>query len=64
MIDWKLIPGSQKLSTRFFSVQITGENTGLFDIAPPKVHVELRARDKLFHAPSVPHTASKKPQAM
>ena len=43
---WKLIPGSHKLSTRFFSVQITGVNTGLFDIAPPKVRVELRAKRK------------------
>ena len=48
MIDWKLIPGSQKLSTRFFSVQITGENTGLFDIAPPKVRVELRAKGQVI----------------
>jgi len=31
---------------RFFSVQITGVNTGLFDIAPPKVRVELRAKGK------------------
>ena len=45
-IAWTLIPGSQKLSTRFFSVQITGMNTGLFDIAPPKVRVELRAKGK------------------
>lgn len=48
IIDWKLIPGSQKLSTRFFSVQITGENTGLFDIAPPKVRVELRAKGRVI----------------
>jgi len=42
VIKWKLIPGSQKLSTRFFSVQITGDNMGLFPIKPPKVRVELR----------------------
>jgi hypothetical protein len=41
-----LVPGSQKLTTRFFSVQITGVNTGLFDIKPPKVRVELRAKGK------------------
>ena len=46
LIQWRLIPGSQKLSTRFFSVQITGKNTGLFDILPPKVRVELRAKRK------------------
>jgi len=45
-IAWTITPGSQKLSTRFFSVQITGVNTGLFDIAPPKVRVELRAKRK------------------
>ncbi len=45
-IEWTLVPGSQKLSTRFFSVQITGVNTGLFDIAPPKVRVELRTKGK------------------
>lgn len=43
-ITWTITPGSQKLSTRFFSVQITGVNTGLFDIVPPKVRVELRAK--------------------
>lgn len=47
-ILWALIPGSQKLTTRFFSVQITGSNKGLFDIAPPKVHVELRAKGKVI----------------
>jgi len=45
-IIWTITPGSQKLSTRFFSVQITGVNTGLFDIVPPKVRVELRAKRK------------------
>ena len=45
-ITWTIIPGSQKLSTRFFSVQITGVNTGLFDIVPPRVRVELRAKRK------------------
>ena len=47
-INWKLIPGSQKLTTRFFSVQITGVNSGLFDIASPKVRVELRAKGKII----------------
>lgn len=52
-ITWALIPGSQKLTTRFFSVQITGVNTGLFDIAPPKVRVELRSKGKVIsHAVS------------
>jgi len=46
-ITWTLVPGSQKLTTRFFSVQLTGVNSGLFDIAPPKVRVELRAKGKI-----------------
>jgi len=46
-ITWTLVPGSQKLTTRFFSVQIAGVNSGLFDIAPPKVRVELRAKGKI-----------------
>jgi hypothetical protein len=45
-IDWKLAPGSQKLSTRFFSVQIGGTNTGLFEFKPPAVRVELRSKGK------------------
>jgi hypothetical protein len=45
-ITWRLVPGSQKLTTRFFSVQVTGVNTGLFDVEPPKVHVELQAKGK------------------
>ena len=46
-IAWTLMPGSEKLTTRFFSVQITGYNSGLFDIAPPKVRLELRAKGKV-----------------
>ncbi len=46
-ITWTIIPGSQKLTTRFFSVQLTGVNSGLFNIAPPKVRVELRAKGKI-----------------
>jgi DNA-binding protein len=45
-IEWTLIPGSQKLTTRFFSVQVTGVNTSLFESAPPKVRVEIRAKGR------------------
>ena len=52
-VAWTLVPGSEKLTTRFFSVQITGFNSGLFDIAAPKVRVELRAKGRtLSHAVS------------
>lgn len=45
-MTWTLMPGSQKLTTRFFSVQITVANSGLFNIAPLKIRVELRAKGK------------------
>jgi hypothetical protein len=46
-ITWTLVPGSQKLTTRLFSVQLTGVHSGLFDTTPPKVRVELRAKGKV-----------------
>ncbi len=45
-IEWTLVAGSKKLSTRFFSVQVSGQTTGLFGIEPPKVRVEIRAKTK------------------
>jgi len=45
-IQWKLMPGSQKLTTRFFSVRVEGRNTGLFEFEPLRVRVELRAKGK------------------
>src|SRR5207237_5667108 len=41
-IQWKLTPGSAKLTTRFFSVQISGgqSQSSLFGFEPPKVRVE------------------------
>jgi len=46
-IEWTLVPGSEKLTTRFFSVQITGFNPGLFDMEPPRIRLELRAKGKV-----------------
>jgi hypothetical protein len=54
-ISWKLLPGSKKISTRFFSVQVTGTAVGFLDIDPPKVRVEIRAKGK---SASVPVSAS------
>jgi hypothetical protein len=56
-IQWKLTPGSAKLTTRFFSVQISGgqSQSSLFGFEPPKVRVELRANKKCV---SVPVSAS------
>ena len=50
-IAWKLTPGSAKLSTRFFSVQIAGEVSGLFGVDPPKVRIEVRAGKKIVSNP-------------
>jgi hypothetical protein len=54
-IQWTLIPGTAKLTTRFFSVQITGSQSSLFGIEPPKVRIELRANKKCV---SIPVSAS------
>ena len=54
-IQWTLTAGSKKLSTRFFSVQVSGQSSGLFGIEPPKVRVEIRAKGKCV---SVPVSAS------
>lgn len=50
-IDWKLTPGSAKISTRFFSVQVVGKSSGLFEFVPPKVRVEVRAKGKCLSQP-------------
>jgi len=56
-IQWVLTPGTAKLTTRFFSVQIGGTQTesSLFGFEPPKVRIELRANKKCV---SVPVSAS------
>jgi hypothetical protein len=47
-IQWTLTPGTAKLTTRFFSVQVTGiqEQGSLFGFEPPHVRLELRADKK------------------
>jgi len=52
-IQWTLTPGTPKLTTRFFSVQIAGtqSESGLFGFEPPKVKVELRANKKTVSRP-------------
>lgn len=50
-IEWTLKPGTSKLTTRFFSVQITGEQSSLFGIEPPTVRIELRANKKSVSQP-------------
>ena len=50
-IQWKLTPGSQKLTTRFFSVLVEGRNTGLFEFEPPKVRIEIRTKGRSISRP-------------
>lgn len=56
-IQWDLKPGTAKLTTRFFSVQIAGSQSqsSLFEFEPPKVRLELRANKKCV---SIPVSAS------
>jgi len=56
-VHWTLTPGTAKLTTRFFSVQIAGtqSESSLFGFEPPKVRIELRANKKCV---SVPVSAS------
>jgi PglZ domain len=54
-IEWSLTPGSAKLATRFFSVTIGGKAVGMFELVPPRVRVEIRARNRSV---SLPVTAS------
>jgi hypothetical protein len=48
-----LTPGTVKLTTRFFSVQIAGSQheSSLFGIEPPKVRIEIRANKKCVSMP-------------
>ena len=52
-IQWTLTPGTTKLTTRFFSVQIAGSQSesSLFGFEPPKVRIELRANKKCVSLP-------------
>jgi hypothetical protein len=56
-VKWSITPGTAKLTTRFFSVQVAGERgeSGLFGFEPPKVRVEVRANKRCV---SVPVSAS------
>ena len=51
-INWTLEPGSQKISTRFFSVTIKGDATGIFELVPPKVRVEVRVKKDCISQPA------------
>lgn len=50
-IAWQVVLGSQKISTRLCSVQISGKATGLFELVPPKVQIEIRTGQKGISLP-------------
>lgn len=52
-IVWTLTPGSAKLTTRFFSVQVGGslDRPGLFLHEPPTIRLEIRANRKCVSRP-------------
>src|SRR5262249_52665529 len=52
-LQWTLTPGTAKLTTRFFSVQIAGNQgeSSLFGFEPPKVRIELRVNKKCVSKP-------------
>ncbi len=50
-LEWTLLPGSRKISTRFFSVQVIGRITGLFTVELPRVRVEVRSKKDVLSLP-------------
>jgi len=42
-ITWTLSTGRPKITTRFLSVDVSGQQTGLFPSEPPRVRLEIRA---------------------
>ncbi len=50
-LDWDLAPGSQKISTRFFSVQIKAAVLGFLEPVLPKVRIEIKAAGDVISTP-------------
>ena len=48
---WGLHPGSKKITSPYFSVQVAGEVAGLFHGAPPRVRIELREKSAVVSTP-------------
>jgi hypothetical protein len=42
-ITWTLSTGRPKITTRFLSVDVSGQQSGLFPTDPPRVRLEIRA---------------------
>lgn len=50
-LDWDLALGSQKISTRFFSVQIKAAVLGFLEPVLPKVRIEIKAAGDVISTP-------------
>jgi hypothetical protein len=53
-VQWSLVPGSEKITTRFFSVQVQGECKGqlaMGSMLPPKMRIEIRAGREVLSTP-------------
>jgi hypothetical protein len=50
-VTLQLKPGSKKITTRFFSVQITGSVSTFMDVQPPVIRVEVRSGAKSISTP-------------
>ena len=52
-IEWVLVPGRDKITTRFFSVQVAGTvpSRSMFDGSPPLVRLEVRIGNKSVSTP-------------
>jgi hypothetical protein len=50
-IEWSLQPVSAKLTTRFFSAIVSGQSVGIFDVAKPRIRVEIQAHNKTISTP-------------
>ncbi|MCL4369645.1 MAG: hypothetical protein M1380_01880, partial [Chloroflexi bacterium] len=48
---WELHPGSKKITSPYFSVQVAGEVAGLFRGTPLRVRIELREKSAVVSTP-------------
>jgi PglZ domain len=50
-IEWEIVPGSGKITTKFFSVTVRGRTVGLLDLEAPLVRVEVRSGGAVISTP-------------
>jgi hypothetical protein len=50
-VEWSLTPGSPKVSTRLFSVEVRGAAKSFFSLEAPRVRLELRAGKEVLTTP-------------